>query len=605
MAKWKDLQMLQITPTERRGMGQGYFRYYRSDGSFKALVAVDGKLLVDGGDLPITGLPDGFQKTRPIEAVQWKDKLFIATGTELVEYDGTEAKVVEPYKPNPLEALYVGTNGLMDFPDNYLTNGTGNTLQINGVIPDKRYGIANKPTVFSVFTTKPEGMVLEYKYEYGKKDWAFANEGKDNLVVGKDWSTDSTWSFTPSSEANWTIRVSVRRKANSNETTPGKEEVYTIPTYKVTAYDENVSINTSWVKTCTNIMLYWDRLILYGDTTHKTQVYISHLSNPRYFPVNNTLDFENPEQEPISKIISYRDMLIIFMPSSIQGLLGKAPTGDSPFTRHVINSSIGCIAPETAKVMGNLVVFLSKDGVHVLKSFAFNENRMNVEQIDMDIHDQIRTDTNACGIVFDGQYHLTFPDITTRFRYYADSGVWCKDTSPYFDFARMYDWKNDLVVQSLYTGEIYQFSKLVYNDIGYVYEDRILTKSFDMAMPYNPKKWKELQILTTNEAEDAELSVEVKSEGQKIVTTARTDYIIGPDGSLTPVTVHEPNLKINAGTIFGEWQLGEDEFGLENVTRSTIPIAGKGRNISVDIRNKMDAPQSVLGLGFIFKVKKP
>ena len=200
MVLWKDLQSDQVTPPNRRGKGQGYFRYYRPDGTFKAIVAVEGKLISNGGDLPITGLPNGFQKDRSIEAVQWKDKLFIATGTELVEYDGMEAKVVEPYKPKPLEALYIGTNGLADFPDNYLEDGEG-LLAINGVIPSMRYGAANQPTTFTTFITKDPAEVVEYKYEYGKKEWA-TGTGTENLLIGKDWSSSKTWTFTPKEPGN-------------------------------------------------------------------------------------------------------------------------------------------------------------------------------------------------------------------------------------------------------------------------------------------------------------------------------------------------------------------------------------------------------------------
>jgi hypothetical protein len=526
MVLWKDLQQKQVTPPNRRGKGQGYFRYYRPDGSFKALVAVEGKLIVNGGDLPITGLPNGFQKDRMIEAVQWKDKLFIATGTELVEYDGTTAKVAEPYKPKPLEALYVGTNGLADFPDNYLEDAEGN-LAINGVIPSLRYGVANQPTTFTTFITKQPSEVVEYKYEYGKKSWS-AGTGTENLLLGKDWSSSKTWDFVPREPDIWTIKVSMRVAATPENPTPKDPEVATIPEYKVTSSNENKAVDTDWVGTCNRIMLYWDRLIVYGDAVNKTQTYISHLGNPRYFPVNNTLNFENPEQEAISKIVSYRDMLIIFMPSSIQGLFGKAPTGDDPFTRHVIHSGIGCIAPETAKVMGNVLVFLSKEGVHILKSFAFNENRMNIEKLDNDIDDQISLDTNACAIVFDGQYHLTFPNKKKRFRYYRDYGVWTADESPYFDFGRMYEWQSELVVQSLNSGEVYQFDESVYNDLGYVYEDRIVTKSYDMGTPYNPKKFKELHVITERNEYDTKLSVTVNIDDNAVVDSSKTVVEVTP-----------------------------------------------------------------------------
>jgi hypothetical protein len=249
-------------------------------------------------------------------------------------------------------------------------------------------------------------------------------------------------------------------------------------------------------------------------------------------------------------------MLIVFMPSSVQGLNGKAPTGDDPFTRHVIHSGIGCIAPETAKTMGNVVVFLSKEGVHILKSFAFNENRMNIEKIDNSIADLIALDTNACAIVFDGQYHLTYPNQKKRYRYYRDYGTWTTDESPYFDFARMYEWQSELVVQSLNSGEVYQFDETVYNDLEYMYEDRIITKSFDMGMPYNPKKFKEIQIITERNEFDTKLAVTVNVDDNAVVDPMKTEISYTEGETITVVEGYNRKRKwseFNLKQTWNEW----------------------------------------------------
>ncbi|MFE3973191.1 MULTISPECIES: hypothetical protein [unclassified Peribacillus] len=604
MVLWKDLQQQQVTPPNRRGKGQGYFRYYRPDGSFKAIVAVDGKLMLDGGDLPITGLPEGFQEERMIEAVQWKDKLFIATGTELVEYDGTLAKVVEPYRPKPLEALEIGTNGLMDFPDNYLDDGEGDLLSIMGVMPDKRIGIPNQPTTFSTFISKVAGTNIEYKYEYGMKRWA-AGTGAENLLLGKDWSDSKTWMFTPSQSGDWTIKVSARVKATPEFPTPGEPEAFTIPTYKVTSTDENIKIDTNWVKTCNRIMLYWDRLIMYGDTTKKSQIYISHLQNPRYFPVNNTLEFENTEQEGISKLVPYRDFILIFMPTSVQALLGKSPTGSDPFSRYVVHTGVGCIAPETAKVMGNDVVFLSKEGIMVLRSFGLNENRMNIEQLDGKIRNIIPSDTNACAIFYDHQYHICFPNRKQRLRFYTNHSAWTMDESPYFDFAKMYEWQSELVVQSQDTGQVFQFDENVFNDLGFIYEDRILTKSFDMSAPYNPKKFKELHVITERNEHDTKLVVTVNVDNNAVVNPIKNVVSVNDRGEVESIEVLEPNIIVDSGTVLGSWDLGVFSFSKAKSEKSALPISGKGRLVSIDIRHKLDVPNTLLGVAFVYKLKKP
>jgi hypothetical protein len=52
------------------------------------------------------------------------------------------------YKPNGLEALYIGTNGYAEDPSNYLQNTVGVGVAILGVTVDKRYGITNNNITF-------------------------------------------------------------------------------------------------------------------------------------------------------------------------------------------------------------------------------------------------------------------------------------------------------------------------------------------------------------------------------------------------------------------------------------------------------------------------
>src|SRR6185312_4836509 len=134
-----------LTPLTPNKEAQGYFRYYKTATSFEEIIAIDGKLEIDGKVVTINGLTGGFQTARPIDAVQYYDKMYFATGTKLLQYDGKDVAVIEPYKPEPLEALYVGTNGLADNPNDYLEHGTGSTLQLTGVTFSSRYGVMNEP----------------------------------------------------------------------------------------------------------------------------------------------------------------------------------------------------------------------------------------------------------------------------------------------------------------------------------------------------------------------------------------------------------------------------------------------------------------------------
>lgn len=601
MATWGQLKRNEGIPEGVQGRGQGYFRYWNKSGIYETITAVNGQLLRDGGVLPITGLPDGFQKEKMIEAVQWKDRMFLATGTKLLEYDGTTAKVVEPYKPVPLEALYVGTNGLAEFPDTWMEFGEHDNLRVDGLFPSLRKGVAGKETEFTAFISRPDpSKTIQYKWEYKVAD-------RETLILGKDWTDNANkWKFTPTEPLKYLIQVSIRVKPATGETPPTTVpagQSAQIPAYEVLAFNENTTIDTSQMHTCNKILLHWERLIVYGNEKSPATVYISHLQNPRYFPTNNSLEFENSQQEPLNALVRYRDFLVAFLPSSIQALYGKGTIGDDTFRRVVIHTSLGCIAPETPKVMGNYITFLSRQGVYILKSIGTSEEKMNVEKIDTQIDNLITPDANACAVVYDSQYMLCYPDKNTRYRFYYEMGVWTKDESPLFDFSRLFEWNGDLVGISSNTGQTSMFKEGLYTDAGYVYEDKVLTKSFDFGEPYNPKKMKELQIIMARYDKDVNLEVTVNVDDNPVVNAFTTQYNI-QDNFITWVEEEAPNAAIQAETVFGEWLMG-DGFDLAKQRKANIAIAGKGLVTSVEIKHTEAKPNALLSLGFIFKTKKP
>ena len=228
---------------------------------------------------------------------------------------------------------------------------------------------------------------------------------------------------------------------------------------------------------------------------------------------------------------------------------------------------------------------------------------MNVEKIDTQIDNLITTDENACAVVYDSQYMLCYPDRNTRFRFYYEMGVWAKDESPMFDFSHMFEWNGDLVGISSTTGRTFMFKDGVYADAGYVYEDKVLTKSYDFGEPYNPKKMKELQIIMARYEKDINLAVTVNVDDNPVVNTVTTEYNI-VNNQVTWVEEQGPNTAIAADTVFGEWLMG-DAFDLAKQRKAVISMAGKGLVTSVEIRHNEAKPNALLSLGFIFKTKKP
>lgn len=162
------------------GKTQGYFQYVRTNGTVIDIVAINGKLyqVEDSATylhIPITGWTS-FQNTRMIEAVQYKDKLYITTGSGLVEYTGgANATPMTAYVPNGLEYLYIGANGYSVNPDSDIVDKVGVASLILAVVPNVRYGMINNPITFTAYIQKPSADTVEYQFETKSSLYQFHN----------------------------------------------------------------------------------------------------------------------------------------------------------------------------------------------------------------------------------------------------------------------------------------------------------------------------------------------------------------------------------------------------------------------------------------------
>jgi hypothetical protein len=538
--------------------------------------------------IDIQGLPNGFQTTRPIEAVQYRDKLYFATGTKLVEFDGVTAKVVEPYKPEPLEALYIGTNALADNPSDFMQDGTGENLRIDGVTATLRIGVINQKTTLKVYISKPPTMTsVEYRFLYRKV-------GATSWITGKDWSTDKTFDFVPNEVGDYEFDI-YARPAGDTSAIPAR---FVVPKYTVKETNQNENVSFSAIHRCNRILLHWERLILYGDDLNSGHIFISHLRKPDYFPTPNTLFFESKEIEPLTALVRYRDMLVAFTPNSIQALYGKHP---AEYTRVTLNTEIGCIAPYSAQVTGNVITFLSKDGVYVLESVGVIEERANVTKIDTKIDNIVDKDKDAFAIVHDSQYQLYFPSRKKRLRcYFEQGGAWTKDESEKLDFVCVREWDGEIFGQSLATGKIFKFDKNVWDDDGYVYESRIETKEYDFGKPYYKKKIKQIKLLFKTFDEPSNLNVYVYADNALIVDPKTSYPEVNENEEVVWVEKIEPNVRISAGTVLGEWIMGKDAFGYQKSQTVFIRASGRCKKTKLILSHTESAPNSLLGIGFVF-----
>lgn len=551
------------------GNTQGFFRYRKADGTYQDIVAINGKLYTVSGNtytqLNISGL-DSFQTTRPIEAVQYRDKMYFATGSGLVVYDGTTASLVQAYAPNGLEALYIGTNALAANPDNYLSDATGAANVILGVVPSQRYGVINQPVTFTAYIQKVASDTLEYQFETKLRD-------EPNYKVAQSWSTNKTFTTSFSKQADYMVRVSIRKQGQGTVLSQ-----YVLPRYRVnTTPDEKPEpgVNFNNISTCNRIFVHYDRLYLYGDTTNPDFLYISHLNKFDYFPRTNIVKVTDPLRGALQSVKQYKNFLVCFTNGSIQMITGTNP---KEFTKQPIHTTLGTLYPYSVQVMKNYIVFVGNDnGVYILKSFNYaSDDKMNVERIDDAIRDNIggliKTSTKLLSCIYNNQYFLYIENARGNYiyRFYYELGVWVRD-SVSMSFRTMDAIDNTVILTDVSGGIVYQLKHDVFKDgTSTTYNMHIISKDYDFGMPHHRKKLKQYQILA-------------KMSPMTFIS----------------VLVYTDNLLLTAS------QLTYDHSQTTDAQKLKVMASGRFRYVKTDITIPVNERVQLIGFGFVFKMNTP
>jgi hypothetical protein len=551
------------------GNTQGFFRYRKADGTYQDIVAINGNLYTVSGNtytqLNISGLAS-FQTTRPIEAVQYRDKMYFATGSGLVVYDGNTASLVQAYAPNGLEALYIGTNALAANPDNYLSDTTGAANVILGVVPSQRYGIINQPVTFTAYVQKVASDTLEYQFETKLRD-------EPNYTVAQSWSTNKTFTTSFSKQADYMVRVSIRKQGQGTVLNQ-----YVLPRYRVnTTPDENPEpgVNFNNISTCNRIFVHYDRLYLYGDTTNPDFLYISHLNKFDYFPRTNIVKVTDPLRGALQSVKQYKNFLVCFTNGSIQMITGTNP---KEFTKQPIHTTLGTLYPYSVQVMKNYIVFVGNDnGVYILKSFNYaSDDKMNVERIDDAIRDNIggliKTSTKLLSCIYNNQYFLYIENTGGNYvyRFYYELGVWVRD-SVSMSFRTMNTIDNTVILTDVSGGIVYQLKYDVFKDgTNTPYNMHIVSKDYDFGMPHHRKKLKQYQILAKMSPMTF-ISVSIYTDNQ-LLTTSQLTY--------------DPSQNTDAQKL-------------------KVMASGRFRYVKTDITIPVNERVQLIGFGFVFKQNTP
>lgn len=567
---------------------QGYGRFYKTDGTYDELFALGGKLYRNSETtaLTITGLTNNtFQDTKPIEMVQFGEKLYIATGTKLVQYDGTSAKVVTPYTPTTEEMTYVGTNALFDDPTGHLTDSTGLVASIDQAIP---YG-TGKTVQVQVFCTVISGESYQFSVQTKK-----ASDTKD-FPAPTSWGTRNASKVLAGksnlAEGKYTVQISMRQTGTTEILSQMEIE------YKVDLKPKTTA-TVSEIGKCTRLLVHWQRLCAYGNTDNPTTMYMSHINMPDYFPGLLNLEFDNPRREGITSILHYRNSLVVFTKTSTQALYGS---GLDDFKRTMLHTDLGCIAPYGAAVMKNSIGFLSSQGVYTLKTMGLTDDKATVEKIDTKIANLVSLDTNVLAVFEGNQLQMTFPNSKKRLRFYPDLAAWTRDYSEKFDYTRQYE--IDSQVFCLGPNALYAFDSSVYDDDDYNYTNQWESKYISFGQPYHKKKLKEVHVMTAPNNSVINSKVYIYADEQAVITpeSGKAEIV---DGAVVWTLTDENNFQVNAGTIF-DFDLGESAFGDSKFGVNKLKLTGNCLRTRIRVENNEPTESQFIGFAYIFKVRRP
>lgn len=656
------------------GIAQGMFHFYRKGQTFPdTIFAVSGKLYVqEAGSTTIQEIvmsdgdasPFAFQSTLPIDAVQYQGNLFIANGTKYMELNymdsdlysdwvaaksyvvGNKVKAngkmylcttaglsgstapshtagtvadntvkwqflgafpwiavtVTPYTPTNNEGVYIGLNGLSSNPSGFIQDvQTATAITAWGIIPDKRIGNVNGITTFTGYYNAPASVTsVDYQWEYKKIE-------ESSWTTGQAWKTGvdgKTWKFTPDTITKYDIRLTVRA---TGTTTPTSQIMLT--QYQVQPVAPPIQLDTSAMNRCRKIMLHWDRILLSQDDKNPYYMYASDLQNPRYFPQGSVTNFDFGKQEPVTAFVRFRDLLVVFTKSTIQTLSGK-----SDYTRSLIHDGLGCVAGKTAKVVGNVIIFLSSEGLMQLKPNQLVLEAMNVSRIDLPIRSEIAKlvgDNNACSVTSDGQYWVNFPSVNRIYRYYYDSGMWVRDvetlnaTAPmkFSQFIQL----GDQVFNLTTTGRVYKHDKTVFTDCGDIFKMVVESKFLDLSATLNYKKVKKLHVLSRHYSDhNVKLSVTVQADSAIVLSPEQGVATVDPTTNTTLWSItNAPNMSFDAGTVVGLWKLNTSKLGNVALSDQKASIRGKCKRVKVRFEHADATSCEIYGFGLQFKLKKP
>lgn len=373
-------------------------------------------------------LENGLAKTYKVDGVAYGDCFYLATGYKLMVIANEEgvitAKQIKPLVPTVPEFNSIGGNTLSDNPEEAVKSSTGLTLSVGGMVISSKYnnkklqcGLVNHPIKIRTVTTRtttPE--TIYYRYRYQRLDQAADNEWTNKSSEHNGWESfsldgehDLEWELKLDQATTYNISIEITPSSNMNTsnwtpTNAGAVSGYIHSSYEVKETPVLIAEGNFSIHTCRRLLVFYDQLLAYYDTLDGNVLYISDVRRFDYFPDYYTLIIDTPEKDAITSINFYQNVLAVLTENNIFMIKGKNVLD---FVVVSINRTIGCKYGWTARVVGNYLYFMSKEGLFKLKSLYLTEDRLNVEEVDYKIKPLLNENAvDYIAYTYKGNYYL-------------------------------------------------------------------------------------------------------------------------------------------------------------------------------------------------------
>jgi hypothetical protein len=359
-----------------------------------------------------------------------------------------------------------------------------------------------------------------------------------------------------------------------------------------------------------------NRLVLY-----KTNIiWFSDLYQFDYIPNYNYIILPLTADDFITGIVYFKGSYMIFTKERIYKMSGTFGTGD--FQIQIVSDAIGCISPFSIKAFNNTIVFMTHDGLYRMKQNYYSGGLENVEKIDKQLDGVVPNNVQVHSFLYNEQYILMydykpgaldigFNVLKMYYNMSAPKGFpYVKDK--YVIMPKIVA-KLDNGLYSVRFGKFYRYDK-GYTDFlppgevtqtqinNSVFTTKIRTHKLSFGYPTHEKKFKQI-IVKDIANEVVPLYFDIYVNNFRVYR--HTDFVsnLNDEGAVVyeptenPVFIGSPNL-------LDDFTLTEDQLGDLSARVHKITIAGRGKDIVLDIERRTAQQFSIQDIGYVYKMGK-